>query len=80
MYLVAGIVTMLWSIVILFYMPPDPIRARGLTERERYIAVARMRSNNAGVRNKYFKSEQVLEVRLTDNLGSQPESKEFVLT
>lgn len=35
---------------------------KGLTERERYIAVARMRVNNAGVRNKHFKKEQVLEV------------------
>ena len=35
---------------------------RGLTDRERYIAVARMRINNAGVRNTHFKREQVFEV------------------
>lgn len=62
MYLVAGSLTVVWSFVILFYMPPDPIRMKSLTERERYIAVARMRINNAGVRNTHFKKEQVVEV------------------
>lgn len=67
MYLLAGAITILWSGVILFFMPPDPIRARGLTDRERYIAVARMRENNAGVRNRHFKMEQALEVRDTSS-------------
>lgn len=62
MYLVAGAITICWSFVILFFMPPDPIRMRGLTERERYIAVARMRVNNAGVRNTHFKKHHVIEV------------------
>lgn len=62
MYLVAGSLTILWSVVIFFLLPPDPIRMRGLTDRERYIAVARMRVNNAGVRNTHFKKEQAFEV------------------
>lgn len=61
-YLVAGALTIIWSVVILFFMPPDPIRVRGFTERQRYIAVARLRSNNAGVRNTHFKFNQALEV------------------
>lgn len=65
MYLVAGAITVLWSFVILFFMPPDPVRAKHFTERERYIAVARMRINNAGVRNTHFKKEQLFEL-LTD--------------
>ncbi|OQO10871.1 hypothetical protein B0A48_04172 [Cryoendolithus antarcticus] len=62
MYIVAGAVTVLWAFVILFFMPPDPIRAKGFTDRERYIAVARMRVNNSGVRNTHFKIEQVWEL------------------
>jgi sugar phosphate permease len=61
MYIVAGAITILWGIIIYFYMPPDPIRAKGFNERERYIAVARMRANNSGVRNTHFKPAQVLE-------------------
>jgi hypothetical protein len=49
MYIVAGSITIVWSFVILWLMPPDPIRAKGFTERERYIAVARMKINNSGV-------------------------------
>jgi hypothetical protein len=61
MYLVAGAITILWAIIIYFFMPPDPVRAKGFTDRERYIAVARMRENNSGVRNTHFKIEQVWE-------------------
>lgn len=62
MYLVAGGITILWAFVILFFMPPDPVRAKKFSERERYIAVARMRANNAGVRNTHFKREQLWEL------------------
>jgi predicted MFS family arabinose efflux permease len=64
MYLVAGAITILWSFVILFFMPPDPIRAKGLSDRERYIAVARLKANNTGVRNTHFKIAQVWELLL----------------
>lgn len=62
MYIVAGSITILWAFVILFFMPPDPIRAKGFSDRERYIAVARMRVNNSGVRNTHFKIEQLWEL------------------
>ncbi|KAF3016764.1 hypothetical protein E8E14_006399 [Neopestalotiopsis sp. 37M] len=62
MYIVAGLITILWSFVILFLLPPDPTRAKRLSERERYIAVARMRTNNSGVRNTHFKKEQLAEL------------------
>lgn len=61
MFLVAGGVTTLWSVVAYLYMPPDPIRATCFTEREKYIAVARLRTNNTGVRNVHFKAAQVWE-------------------
>jgi hypothetical protein len=38
---------------------------RGFNERQRYIAVARLRVNNSGVRNTHYKKGQVLEL-LTD--------------
>ncbi|EHY54984.1 hypothetical protein HRR83_005758 [Exophiala dermatitidis] len=62
MYIVAGALTVIWSVVILFFMPPDPIRAKGFNERERFIAVARLQINNTGVRNTHFKKEQVYEL------------------
>ncbi|OAP60802.1 hypothetical protein AYL99_05804 [Fonsecaea erecta] len=65
MYLFAGGVTTLLSIFVEYFLPPDPIRAKHFTDRERYIAVARLRVNNAGVRNIHFKPSQVFDA-LTD--------------
>lgn len=62
MYYVAASVTILWGILLCFVLPPDPIRAKGFNERERYILVARLRSNNSGVRNKHFKMAHVREL------------------
>lgn len=62
MYIVAGSITIIWAFAILFLMPPDPIRAKRFTDREKYIAVARMRVNNSGVRNTHFKVAQLWEL------------------
>lgn len=65
MYLLAGAITFLFSFVVLWVLPSDPVTAKGFTDRERYIAVARMRENNSGVRNTHFKVAQMIEA-LTD--------------
>ncbi|KAJ5783075.1 hypothetical protein N7457_004849 [Penicillium paradoxum] len=62
MYFVAGAVTIIWGLVLVFLLPPDPVHARGFSERQRYIAVARLRSNNSGVRNTHYKGGQVVEL------------------
>ncbi|KAF7561053.1 hypothetical protein G7046_g3118 [Stylonectria norvegica] len=64
MYWFAGGITLLWGIALYFVLPPDPIRAKGFNERERYILVARLRTNNSGVRNTHFKGSQVWELAL----------------
>lgn len=64
MFLLAGGLTVLWAFVLLFFFPSDPTRVRGMTERERFIAISRLQSNNAGVRNTHFKREQVYELLL----------------
>jgi len=62
MYYFAGALTIVWGAVLYFVLPPDPVRARGFNDRERYILVARLRSNNSGVRNKHFKGNQAVEL------------------
>ncbi|KAL3448314.1 major facilitator superfamily domain-containing protein [Aspergillus insuetus] len=64
MYFFAGSITIIWGIILNFVLPPDPVNAHGFNERERYISVARMRSNNSGVRNTHFKMAQVVELLL----------------
>ncbi|KAH8727437.1 MFS transporter [Phaeosphaeriaceae sp. PMI808] len=61
MYIVAGAITIVWSFVVLVCLPPEPSCAYGFNARERYIAIARLRPNNSGVRNKHFKSSHLYE-------------------
>lgn len=55
-------ITTVWGVLLLVILPPDPTRARGFDQRQRYILVARLRSNNSGVRNTHFKMDQALEL------------------
>ncbi|KAJ0331533.1 hypothetical protein COL5a_002195 [Colletotrichum fioriniae] len=64
MFYFAGSLTIVWGLLLYFVLPPDPIRAKGFNDRERYILVARLRSNNSGVRNTHYKMEQVGELGL----------------
>ncbi|KAF3800172.1 putative transporter [Colletotrichum gloeosporioides] len=64
MFYFAGSLTITWGLLLYFLLPADPIRAKGFNERERYILVARLRSNNSGVRNTHYKMDQVGELAL----------------
>lgn len=64
MYYFAGAVTIAWGMLMLVVLPPDPIRAKGFDHREKYVLVARLRTNNSGVRNTHFKLDQVVELLL----------------
>jgi MFS family permease len=64
MYFFAGGLTIVWGAALWFVLPPDPIRAKGFSERERFILVSRLRTNNSGVRNTHFKGGQVVELLL----------------
>lgn len=55
-----GVITIVWGFVVLWLLPDDPIRSKFLTERERYIAIERLRGNQAGVTSKIVKPKQAL--------------------
>ncbi|KIW17549.1 hypothetical protein PV08_04743 [Exophiala spinifera] len=62
MFIVAGVITTLWAFVILFVLESDPIHAKSLNEREKFIAISRLRENNSGIRNRHFKAPQLWEL------------------
>jgi MFS family permease len=64
MYYFASSLTVAWGILLYFVLPPDPVRAKGFKPKERYMMVARLRSNNSGVRNTHLKGAQVIELLL----------------
>ena len=65
MFLFFGLFTVVFGIALWWLLPSSPLTARWLTERERIIAVERLKSNKTGVKNNHHKKEQVIEA-LTD--------------
>lgn len=61
LYITVGGVTWLWGIALFWLLPDNPATWKYLTDREKYIALDRVRENNTGVENKNVKWHQVLE-------------------
>lgn len=76
MYIFAGALTISWGVALWFILPPDPIRTKIFNERQQYIAVARLRDNNTGVRNKHYKVDQIKELMVDTKVRS---SQQFIL-
>lgn len=65
MYLIAGLATLMWSIILWFVFPGSPQVAKGFTAEERLLILERVRSNNAGAENRHFKWYQFKEALLS---------------
>lgn len=57
----SGALCSAWGIVMFIFLPDSPVTARGLSKRERRMAVERLRENQTGVENKHLKPYQILE-------------------
>lgn len=60
MFLVVGLLTICIAILVLLFLPDNPMSSR-LSHEEKVAAVERLRENNTGIENKHFKLYQVLE-------------------
>ncbi|KAJ6002155.1 hypothetical protein N7499_001980 [Penicillium canescens] len=60
-FIVIGALCASWGIIMYIFLPDSPVTARGLTKRERRMAVERLRENQTGVENKHLKPYQILE-------------------
>lgn len=60
-FLIIGALCCVWGIVMFIFLPDSPVKAKGLSHREKRIAVERLRENQTGVENKHFKWYQVRE-------------------
>ncbi|EEB07059.1 allantoate permease [Schizosaccharomyces japonicus yFS275] len=63
-FIIIGGASIIWSVFFFFLFPSNPVTARFLTQRERRIAIERVRENRTGVENKIFKREQLWEALL----------------
>ena len=64
LYITVGGVTFIWGLVLFWLLPDNPATWRILSERERYIAIDRVRSNKTGIESKKVKWYQVREAFL----------------
>ncbi|KIW66176.1 hypothetical protein PV04_08377 [Phialophora macrospora] len=64
LFIVLGCFSLLWSVVILIFLPDRPDKCWYLSERERYICVTRISGNNTGLEDKRLKWYQVRECLL----------------
>lgn len=60
MFLVFGLITIAWGILLFFLLPDSPMKSR-YTHNEKVLAIERLRGNMTGIENKTFKVEQLKE-------------------
>ncbi|KAK5151718.1 hypothetical protein LTR16_004164 [Cryomyces antarcticus] len=60
-FLIIGALCSIWGIVMFIMLPDSPVTAKGLSLREKKIAVARKREGQTGIESKHLKGYQVLE-------------------
>lgn len=63
-FLLVGCITIVWAGVVYLFLPSNPLEARRLSAREKYIIIQRKAADNTGLENKTFKIEQVAEAFL----------------
>lgn len=51
-FLIIGALCCIWGIVIYIFLPDSPVTAKGLSQREKQVAVERLREDQTGVENK----------------------------
>lgn len=61
MFLIIGLITLLFGISFWWLLPDSPMTCRFLDERQRIIAVERLRQNKTGIKNREHKRYQVVE-------------------
>lgn len=60
-YLICGGMTLVCGLAYFLFFPDSPITARFLSEEEKWIALERIRVNQAGTENKHWKKDQFWE-------------------
>lgn len=60
-FLVYGIISVLFGCFVGYYMPDSPMRAKCFSEEDKHLMIERVRDNQTGVQNRDFKKSQMIE-------------------
>lgn len=61
LFLIYGIISVLFGLFVGWWMPDSPMRARCFSEEQKHEMVERVRDNQTGIQNRAFKKAQVTE-------------------
>ena len=64
LFILTGVITVLFGALFWVFIPDSQLNARWLTKRDRLLAIERVRKNQQGIGNKYFKVYQFKEALL----------------
>ncbi|CAD6888194.1 unnamed protein product [Tilletia controversa] len=59
MFLIFGGITIVWGVFLLVFLPGEPMTMKQLDERERLVAIERIRESRTGLSDKRFKVDQM---------------------
>ncbi|KAH8895229.1 allantoate permease [Thozetella sp. PMI_491] len=63
-FIIYGLVALLWAVVLWWFMPDTIISCKFLDDREKAIALERIRANRTGIASPHFKMHQLREALL----------------
>lgn len=63
-FMFCGLLTVVYAFIVLWLMPDSPMEAKYLTDREKFIAVERLRANQMGVASRKWRWDHVWETML----------------
>ena len=61
MFLLFGLITIVVGVLVMIFLPDNPMTARFFTAEEKVWAIERVRANQTGIENKHFKPRQAWE-------------------
>lgn len=61
LYIILGCITLAYAVAVFFFMPDKPETTKLLTERQRVVAIERVRGNKTGLHDRRFKRYQLIE-------------------
>ncbi|PKX95933.1 putative MFS allantoate transporter [Aspergillus novofumigatus IBT 16806] len=61
LFIIFGIITFLWGILMFFRLPDTPNTATFLTEEEKLLAIERLKANKAGYKRNKIDTAQIIE-------------------
>ncbi|KAI8174151.1 putative transporter [Colletotrichum sp. SAR 10_65] len=60
-FYITGAISILYGALVGVFLPDNPVRAKFITPRERFVAIERLRADQLGIENKTFSAPQLRE-------------------